>query len=521
MLNCCSQLTFETNRCHHHKTGGRMPVRLYTFDFSYYTMCKPKLYIAFLFYNNFMMKPSLINRDYKTPMSNSLNRKKSYMPVVLFGTFILLIAVFYFKGAVSTTQSDSIKNDSKQSSIISIALPQQHSDDSPLPTIDATDTSKSFKAELLANTNTTKRTWTEYTVKPGDSLARIFSRLKYSPTTLHNMMQLGKKAALLKNIKPGQTLRFAQNLDGECIAVSYNIDRIKTLNIQASTDGFSASISEKPVEIAHSTTSSEINNSLFYDAKEAGLSDRTIMELANIFGWDIDFSQGLRQGDSFTLLYETKFIGGKRIENGNILAAEFINRGDKYQAVRFVDDKGHAEYFSPDGKSMRKTFLRNPIDFARISSRFNLRRKHPVLNRIRAHKGVDYATVTGTPIKSTGDGKIIFRGVKGGYGRVVIVQHGQKYRSLYAHMSKYGRYKKGSRIKQGQIVGYVGKTGLATGPHLHYELRINGVHRNPLTAKFPSAKPINKNFLAQFKQQAAPLLAQLEIAKTTQLARIN
>ncbi|HIG78448.1 MAG TPA: M23 family metallopeptidase, partial [Cycloclasticus sp.] len=190
-------------------------------------------------------------------------------------------------------------------------------------------------------------------------------------------------------------------------------------------------------------------------------------------------------------------------------------------SVRFENKQGHAEYFSADGNSMRKAFLRNPIDFARVSSRFNLRRKHPVLNRIRAHKGVDYAASTGTPIKSTGDGKVIFRGVKGGYGRVIIVQHGQKYSTLYAHMSKYGRYKKGSRIKQGQTIGYVGMTGLATGPHLHYELRINGIHRNPLTAKFPSAKPVSKNLLAQFKQHVAPLLAKLEIAKQTQLALIN
>jgi len=297
------------------------------------------------------------------------------------------------------------------------------------------------------------------------------------------------------------------------------LDRIKTLKVYADTDGFKSSIEEKTVEISHSTASAEINSSLFYDGKQAGLADKTIMELANIFGWDIDFSQGLRQGDSFSLVYETKNIDGKPIENGNILAAEFINRGEKYQAVRFVSEDGHAEYFSPEGKSMRKTFLRNPIDFARVSSRFNLRRKHPVLNRIRAHKGVDYAASTGTPIMSTGDGKVIFRGVKGGYGRVVIVQHGQKYSTLYAHMSKYGRYKRGGRIKQGQVVGYVGKSGLATGPHLHYELRINGVHRNPLTAKFPAAKPIDKSLLAKFKQQTTPLLAQLEhINSPTQLA---
>ncbi|HIL92560.1 MAG TPA: peptidase M23 [Cycloclasticus sp.] len=471
-----------------------------------------------------MNKPRSINRDYKTPMrSNNLTQRKSHVPAMLVGTFILLVAVFYFKDVSSTIQTGAAKIASNNPNVIAIALPKNPSDNLPLPTLNADKVSGvSMPKIMLSSTPSThQQSWQEYTVKSGDSLARIFNQLNYSPTTLHNIMQLGSKAKLLKNIKPGHTLRFAENSEGECIAVAYDIDRIKTLNIQSTTNGYSASISEKPVEIAHSVATSEINSSLFYDAKQAGLSDKTIMELANIFGWDIDFSQGLRPGDSFTLLYESKYIDGKRIENGNILAAEFINRGNKYQAVRFENKQGHAEYFSADGNSMRKAFLRNPIDFARVSSRFNLRRKHPVLNRIRAHKGVDYAASTGTPIKSTGDGKVIFRGVKGGYGRVVIVQHGQKYSTLYAHMSKYGRYKKGSRIKQGQTVGYVGMTGLATGPHLHYELRINGVHRNPLTAKFPSAKPVSKNLLAQFKQHVAPLLAQLEIAKQTQLALIN
>ncbi len=470
-----------------------------------------------------MIKPSLINRDFKIrSTSGQLNHKKTKLPIVLLGTSVLFAAVFYFKNATSNVDSNSSLNSTASSHIVSIALPNNSSDDFPPLVLDTvsekTPVTSIHKKKLPIAKSSEQTVWKQVTVKPGDNLATIFKRLKYSPTTLHNIIKMGAKTNALKHIKPGQTLRFAQNSNAECISLEYDIDRIKTLKVRTSDNGFSALISEKPVEISHATASADIQNSLFYDAKKAGLSDKTIMELANIFGWDIDFSQGLRQGDSFTLLYESKFIDGKRIENGHIIAAEFINRGDKYQAVRFADKNGDAEYFSPDGKSMRKTFLRNPIDFARVSSHFNLRRKHPVLNRIRAHKGVDYAASTGTPIKSTGDGKIIFRGVKGGYGRVVIVQHGQKYSSLYAHMSKYGRYKKGARIKQGQTIGYVGMSGLATGPHLHYELRINGVHRNPLTAKFPAAKPINKNLLAKFKQQAAPLLAQLEIAKQTQLA---
>jgi len=460
------------------------------------------------------MKINSINRDYNTPLNSSrLSRKKRLVPAMLIGSFALLLTVLYFKNSTPSAEASTIKSISIATNSVAIELPEiATASTSPSAPINIEE--QPYDAPTVIKKLITKN----YTVKSGDSLSRIFSQLNYSPTTLHNIMQLGGDVSLLKNITPGQTLRFTQNIDGKCLSIAYDIDRVKTLDIHTNEGGFLALLTERPVEVAHATASSEIQSSLFYDAKEAGLSDKTIMELANIFGWDIDFSQGLRQGDSFSLLYETKHIDGERIENGNILAAEFINRGSKYQAVRFVDKKGHAEYFSPDGKSMRKTFLRNPIDFARVSSRFNLRRKHPVLNRIRAHKGVDYAASTGTPIKSTGDGKIIFRGVKGGYGRVVIVKHGQKYSSLYAHMSKYGRYKNGSRVKQGQVVGYVGKSGLATGPHLHYELRVNGVHRNPLTVKFPAAKPIDKKLLAQFKQQTSPLLSQLKLVKNTQLA---
>ena len=465
-----------------------------------------------------MMKHSLINRDFKIKtVTQRINHHRFRVPAILAGTVVLLIAVFYFKSATSTIESGASNDKPLPKHIVSIDLPADSSTGFTNPVLEKLLTTPS-NSQHASVASVAKTSGKAYTVKSGDSLAKIFARLSYSPSTLHNIIQLDDRTKLLKRIKPGQVLRFTQNSNGECEGIEYDIDRVKTLSIRLTDNGFKSVINEKPVEISHATASAEINNSLFQDAKQAGLSDRTIMELANIFGWDIDFSQGLRQGDTFTLLYESKYIAGKRIENGHILAAEFVNRGNKLQAVRFTDKTGHAEYFSPDGKSMRKTFLRNPIDFARVSSRFNLRRKHPVLNRIRAHKGVDYAASTGTPIKSTGDGKVVFRGVKGGYGRAVIIQHGQKYSTLYAHMSKYGRYKKGSRIKQGQTVGYVGSSGLATGPHLHYELRINGVHRNPLTAKFPAAKPIDKKLLAKFKQQTTPLLAQLELARQTQLA---
>lgn len=246
------------------------------------------------------------------------------------------------------------------------------------------------------------------------------------------------------------------------------------------------------------------------------------MQLANIFAWDIDFALNLREGDQFSVIYEKLYINNQFIGPGKILAAKFINRGKSITAVRYKNPEGKVSYYTSGGDSMRKAFLRTPIDFARISSHFNLKRRHPVLNRIRAHKGVDYAARTGTPIKSAGDGKITYRGRKGGYGRVVIIQHGQKYSTLYAHMSKYRKgQSKGSRVKQGQVIGYVGKSGLASGPHLHYEFRVNGVHRNPLTVTLPNANPIQKKYKADFLAKSKVLLEQLEQLTPTNVATVS
>jgi murein DD-endopeptidase MepM/ murein hydrolase activator NlpD len=243
------------------------------------------------------------------------------------------------------------------------------------------------------------------------------------------------------------------------------------------------------------------------------------MELANIFGWDIDFALDIRKGDRFTVLYEEMYVDGEDIGNGTILAAEFVNQGKRYHAVRYTDAGGKTDYYSLDGKSMRKAFLRTPVEFSRISSGFSLGRKHPILNKIRAHKGVDYAAATGTPIKVTGDGKIIFRGKKGGYGNTIIVQHGSKYSTLYAHMSKYrSGLTTGSRVKQGQIIGYIGSSGLATGPHLHYEFRVNDVHRDPLRVKLPGAEPLASKYREDFNKKAEALLAQLDLVRDVQLA---
>jgi murein DD-endopeptidase MepM/ murein hydrolase activator NlpD len=243
------------------------------------------------------------------------------------------------------------------------------------------------------------------------------------------------------------------------------------------------------------------------------------MQLAGVFGWDIDFALDIRAGDRFAVLYEERYIEGKKLGDGDILAAEFINNGRTFQAVKYTDPAGHSDYYSLDGRSMRKAFLRSPVDFRRISSRFRSERYHPVLGVKRPHRGVDYAAAIGTPIKAAGDGKIAFVGTKGGYGRTVIVQHGGTYSTLYGHLSRYNRSARvGARVRQGQVIGYVGKTGIATGPHLHYEFRVNGVHRNPLTVKLPNASPIGTAYKADFDSHASGMLARLAIIDQVQVA---
>ncbi len=356
--------------------------------------------------------------------------------------------------------------------------------------------------------------WETTTVRPGDSLARIFSRMKLSARELHDIMALGEPVASLKKIHPGETLRFRIGDDGRLLALQYDKNRLHGLIVERGDEGFSAREIARQPERETAYASATIDSSLFVAAQRAGLSDNLTMELANIFGWDIDFALDIRKGDRFTVLYENLNLDGERIGQGDILAAEFVNQGRVYRAVRYTDASGRTDYYTPEGRSMRKAFLRTPVAFSRISSRFSLGRRHPILNRIRAHKGVDYAASYGTPIKATGDGKVVFRGTKGGYGRTVILAHGSRYSTLYAHMSRIARgIRNGSRVKQGQVIGYIGQSGLATGPHLHYEFRINGVHRNPLTVKLPAAAPIDKRYAADFKRKSATLLAQLELVR--------
>ena len=352
--------------------------------------------------------------------------------------------------------------------------------------------------------------WESLKVESGDNLSLIFSRLNISPAVLHEIMTLGKDVDVLKRLMPDHEIRF-QIEDGELEAMQYDMNLTETLNISRQEDTYAAETIKTELETRVSERTGIITDSLFLTAQRVGLSDNLIMQLVELYGWDIDFALDIRKGDRFQVIYEEKYKDGEKVQDGPILAAEFINREKPYLAVRYTQPDGYTSYYNEDGYSMHKAFLRTPLKFSRISSGFSLGRRHPILNTIRAHRGVDYAAPMGTPVKATGDGLISFIGTQGGYGRVIILRHGEKYSTLYGHLSRFASsLRNGQRVKQGQIIGYVGMSGLATGPHLHYEFRIHGVHYNPLTVDLPKAIGIPGEIMADFKAKTQPLLAKLD-----------
>ena len=351
------------------------------------------------------------------------------------------------------------------------------------------------------------------TVKSGDSLSKIFSRMDLGNGLLISILNEVPEAKQFVNLKINQRLDFTFNAAGELVELASELNQLDSIHLKRIEDssGFAFNKHTKQTTTEQIMVSGTIESSLLTATKDAGLPYKLTLDLANIFGFEIDFAQDLREGDSFKVVFEQNRVDGKIVSSGNILAASFTNRGKTHTAVRYTNKQGYSSYYDVTGSSTKKAFIRTPVDFTRISSRFSMGRKHPVLNRIRAHKGVDYAAPTGTPIKATGDGKVIIAGPRGGYGNTIIIQHGSKYRTVYAHMRNFAKgIRSGSQVNQGQIIGYVGTSGLSTGPHLHYEFQVNGVHVDPLSHTLPAADPIPKTELALFRQQATPYLAMLE-----------
>lgn len=354
-------------------------------------------------------------------------------------------------------------------------------------------------------------------VARGDSLDQLFRGHSLRAADLAAMVALPEARPYLVKLRPGDEIRIVRDGD-RVLSLSREISADRELLITRGESGFAADTVELEIETRTVGAHGSIRSSLFEAAMEAGLSDNTTMAMAGIFQWDIDFIQDVREGDSFTVVYEEKWRDGVKLGNGDIVAAEFVNRGKGYRAARYVDARGNVGYFTPEGRSVRRAFIRAPVDFTRISSNFNPNRRHPVLNTIRAHRGVDYAAPTGTPVKAAGDGKVKFRGVNGGYGNAIVLQHGGNITTLYGHLSRFGSFRQGSRVKQGDIIGYVGQSGLATGPHLHYEYRVDGVHRNPRTVPLPAADPVPAEYRDDFQARSATLWHQLDLYDDTRFA---
>ncbi|MBS0288138.1 MAG: peptidoglycan DD-metalloendopeptidase family protein [Proteobacteria bacterium] len=353
--------------------------------------------------------------------------------------------------------------------------------------------------------------WKTFTIKSGDNLAYYFQEAGLDSKAVQEVLSLGKDAQHLKRIYPDQTLRLLANDDGQLQALQFDIDPLTTLIVQRQDDGYLKShIEDKPLEKRIAFGGAQIFDSFFVAGKQAKLDDALIMELAQVFAYDIDFANDIQPSDSFKVLFEEYFVNGVKVGNGPIMAAEFVNNGKPYRAVRYTDASGVSSYYSPNGQSLKKAFIRTPVQYTRISSHFNLHRKHPVLHKIRAHKGVDYAAPTGTPVKAAGSGKVVFVGKKGGYGNAIILQHGTKYTTLYGHLSRFAKIKNGTAVKQGQVIGYVGSTGLASGPHLHFEFRVNGVHHDPLKVALPQDEGISSKAKKQFLAYSNNLLRMME-----------
>jgi len=345
-------------------------------------------------------------------------------------------------------------------------------------------------------------------VQRDDTLDHIFRRLQISLSDLADIRALSGVRELLDRLNPGEHLKFLQR-HGALVGLDRHVSMTQKLEVRRTADGFQANVIARSVQTQVTVAHAVIESSLFESANAAGLSDSSVLKLAKILGSDIDFVLGLRAGDELTVEYQRLSQNDQYVKDGEILAVRFINQGHEYVALRYVGPDGTAGYYSPDGHSMQKAFLRAPLEFRRISSGFSLARRHPILNIIRAHQGTDYAAPMGTPVYAAGSGRIIFRGVKGGYGNAIEIDHGNGIVTVYGHMSRFAALRTGARVQQGETIGYVGMTGLATGPHLHFEFHMNGRFVDPQKVKLPDAGPIDPSLRADFERTSAPLLQAL------------
>lgn len=357
--------------------------------------------------------------------------------------------------------------------------------------------------------------WEEVAVKNGQTLDGIFREQGFSIPLLHDILALNGDTKSLTKIRPGDLFGFQRQPDGALARMRYPVDEAAYLLVDVTPDGPRADRQERQLYAEPREAEGMIESSLFLAGKEAGLSDVMVMKLAEIFGWDIDFILDIRAGDRFFVVYEKLYRDGELLRDGEILAATFINQGERFEAVRFEQD-GKARYYAPDGRPMRKAFLRAPLNFSYISSSFNPKRYHPILKRVRPHNGIDYRAPKGTPVYAAGDGRITRSAYSKYNGHHVFIQHSGSIVTKYLHFTRRA-VNQGQRVRQGQVIGYVGSTGLSQAPHLHYEFLVNGVHRNPRTVPLPKVDPVEGEKLMAFQAHAEPFLDQLNRMESASL----
>ncbi len=373
-----------------------------------------------------------------------------------------------------------------------------------------------------ASAPSTATFWRNDRVQRGDTVAELLRRLNVEDAAASTYLRENKATASFRQLGVGREVQAETATDGSLLALRYLDNDANQVIVAKSDFGFKTDIKPAQVEQRSFVRTGEVKTTLFAATDEAGLPDPAANQLAEIFGGDIDFHRDLRKGDKFSVIYEMTYINGEAARTGRILAAEFINHGQPYRAVYFQTTNYTGDYYSPDGKSMRKAFLRSPIEFSRVSSGFSKSRFHPVLNKWRAHKGVDYAAPIGTKVKATSDGVVSFVGKQGGYGNVVMLSHQGRYQTVYGHLSRFaGGIHNGQRVSQGEVIGYVGMTGLASGPHLHYEFKISGVQRDPLKVALPDGKPISDVQKMAFVEATRDLHTRLSLLRNTRVAKLD
>lgn len=408
---------------------------------------------------------------------------------MLAGTALLITAVsgFLIPAWASAMRPDTV---STAHAILPLALPKAAPEVAQAPTVED---------------------WHIVQVQPGQTLSDLFQSQGLSLTDVQHVVDQSGNAKALHHISPGQEFDFLLDGDGSLKGIRFDNDEANRTTMRFDGDKATVTAQAREVDRREHVAHGTIDSSLFAAGSKAGMSNAMVLKLAELFKYDIDFVQDLREGDSFTVIYDDVYRDGAYLHEGEIVAAEFVNQGQRYTAYRFKKDDGSYGWFSEDGRPIQKSFLRIPVDFTRISSQFSAARMHPILGLMRAHKGVDYAAPTGTPIHAAGDGVIKFKGWMNGYGNFVIIQHNGTISTAYGHMSKFGDERVGQHVSQGQVIGYVGMTGLATGPHLHYEFRVNEVQRDPQTVTLPKPEPLPAVQLAKFKAQVVqPQLARLK-----------